>query len=703
MIKNILQFFFLNLIVFSFSLFTFISIPLTPCILYAQQPSITSDGTLNTIIDKKRANYEISGGKMVGPNQFHSFSSFNILEGESASFKGPATIQNIVGRVTGCSSSFINGPLRCDIDGANLYLLNPHGILFGFNAQLDLRGAFHASTADYLRLGENGFFFAAISENSILSMNSPSAFGFLEENPKSIEIDGSRLRVREHHTLSVVGGDINVRGGGRLDAPGGKLNIASAASSGEFVMENDGLMADDMGKFGSITLTDATQIDASGEGGGTVSIRGGKLVIDKTCIKAVTRGSVDGIGIAIDMAESVVMNNGSVSTETIGRGNAGNIKVRTGNLYLEGGSGINSDSDNGASGNGGNIFVRTSESLTMREKSAIGASTLTKSTGNAGDIAIQTPKFDISGRSYIDNSSYGTGQGGDVDIEAEDSITITDGWLISQTAVSGPAGHIHISANGLTMTEAAEITSECSGNGDAGIITVKSSHLNIKSKSAIKSESNGSGNGGDIFIKDAMNVCIEDAWVTAKSFEDGDAGNIHISSAEHIRLDNGHILTKADKSDGGNITLTNGYMTALFESEISASVGGGPETEGGNISIDPRFVILDDSKILAQASLGRGGRIDIITDVFLADSNSRVDASSDEGGIDGSVDIRAAYKYLSKNPAPMAEDFRNAVDLLKEPCLARIHRGRYNSLYVSGREALAIEPGGLMPSPVFER
>ena len=700
MFGNIIHFFFLNFILLSSSLSIFLSAASMPSVLYARQPSITSDGTLGTIISTNRANYEINGGTTLGPNQFHSFGSFNILEGESASFRGPETIQNIVGRVTGGSSSFINGPLRCDIHGANVYLLNPSGIVFGLNAQLDLSGAFHASTADYLRLGETGYFFAAISENSNLSIDSPSAFGFLNENPKSVEIDGSWLNVREHHTLSVVGGDINVRGG-RLDTPGGQLNLASAASSGEFVLENDGLRPDDIEYFGSVKLTDATEIDATGEGGGTVSIRGGKLVINKTFIKADTQGRVDGNGITIETADSVSMTAGIISTVTEGSGDAGDIIVTTGKLTLEDASGITSDS--AVSGKGGDIVIRASNSLSMREKSGIGASAYTESSGDAGDITIQTPNLGISGRSYIDNSSYGTGEGGDVTIEAQDSITITDGWLISQTEVSGPAGNISISTHRLNMTDAAEIYSPCSGKGDAGKITVKADHLNIKSKSTINSESFGSGNGGDIFIEDAVDFYVEGASVTAESFENGNAGNIHISSRENIRLDDGRILTRANKSDGGNITLNNEYMTALFESEISASVGGGPETEGGNVNIDPKFVILDNSKILAKASLGRGGRIDIITDVFLANSNSQIDASSDEGGIDGSVDIRAANKYLSKNPAPMAEDFRSVVDLLKEPCLARVYEGRYNSLYVSGRDALAVEPGGLMPSPVFDR
>jgi filamentous hemagglutinin family protein len=116
------------------------------------QPAITSDGTMNTTVNFGGGNYIISDGTIKGSNQFHSFGRFNVPTGESATFTGPNAIENIIGRVTGGELSDIDGTIASTIDGSNLYLLNPSGIMFGPNARLEVKGSFHASTADFIRL-----------------------------------------------------------------------------------------------------------------------------------------------------------------------------------------------------------------------------------------------------------------------------------------------------------------------------------------------------------------------------------------------------------------------------------------------------------------------------------------------------------------------------------------------------------------------
>src|SRR5215813_6306433 len=154
-----------------------------------------------------------SVGQIRGPNLFHSFGQFNLSQGESATFTGSNTIANIIGRVTGGSPSSIDGTIRSQIPGANLYLLNPRGVMFGPNASLDVSGSFHVSTADYLRLVDGARFFARLSDTSTLSVAPPVAFGFLGPTPAAITIQGSSLKVSEGQTLSVIGGDVQIVGG----------------------------------------------------------------------------------------------------------------------------------------------------------------------------------------------------------------------------------------------------------------------------------------------------------------------------------------------------------------------------------------------------------------------------------------------------------------------------------------------------------
>ncbi|MGA8053074.1 MAG: filamentous hemagglutinin N-terminal domain-containing protein, partial [Burkholderiales bacterium] len=156
-------------------------------------------------------------GRRFGGNLFHSFGDFNINTGERATFTGPSTISNVISRVTGGQVSSINGVLASTIAGADLYIINPAGILFGPNATLDVSGSFHVSSADYLRLGEGGRFDAKEPANSILTSAAPSAFGFLSATPAPISVDRSTLEVPAGKTLSLVGGDIAIRGRDLID------------------------------------------------------------------------------------------------------------------------------------------------------------------------------------------------------------------------------------------------------------------------------------------------------------------------------------------------------------------------------------------------------------------------------------------------------------------------------------------------------
>jgi len=118
--------------------------------------AISPDGTLGTTVTQAGKVFDIDGGTIKGSNQFHSFDRFSVGTGDTASFNGPNSIANILGRVTGLQSglqqSIIDGTLQSTITGANLYLLNPAGVLFGPNASLNVSGSFHVSTADFIRM-----------------------------------------------------------------------------------------------------------------------------------------------------------------------------------------------------------------------------------------------------------------------------------------------------------------------------------------------------------------------------------------------------------------------------------------------------------------------------------------------------------------------------------------------------------------------
>src|SRR5262245_34013142 len=172
-------------------------LPLLSTLPTLSQAQITLDGSLGRAGALTGPNYSIPAdvGQLRGPNLFHSFGQFNVRSGESATFSGPDTVANILGRVTGGTTSTIDGLLRSQIPGASLYLINPSGVVFGPNASLDVSGSFHVSTADYLRFADGARFSARLSDTSTLTVAPPVAFGFLGSTPAPIALLGSALEV----------------------------------------------------------------------------------------------------------------------------------------------------------------------------------------------------------------------------------------------------------------------------------------------------------------------------------------------------------------------------------------------------------------------------------------------------------------------------------------------------------------------------
>ena len=190
----------------------FCSCLLCTLLLPASHAQMTLDGSLGPRGALPGPHYVIPAevGQLRGGNLFHSFGQFNIQRSESATFTGPASVDNIFSRVTGGNPSVINGLLQTNIPGANLYLLNPSGVLFGPKAQLNVSGSFHVSTANVIRFSDGATFSANLADKSTLTVSPPVAFGFLDSHPAGIVIQGSQLSVQQGKTFSVTGGDITM-------------------------------------------------------------------------------------------------------------------------------------------------------------------------------------------------------------------------------------------------------------------------------------------------------------------------------------------------------------------------------------------------------------------------------------------------------------------------------------------------------------
>ena len=201
----------------------------------AHAQHITVDGSLSPAQTLVGPNYAIGAnlGKQVGGNLFHSFGLFGLATGESANFTGPAAVSNIIGRITGGMQSSIDGKVRSSIVGANLYLINPAGFVFGPNATINVSGSFHAATADYLKLSDGAKFQATNPSGSTLTAAAPAAFGFLNAAPPSITVNGSQLSGPTGTTFGLVGGPVTIASGAVIAVPAGTIHVTGVASTGE--------------------------------------------------------------------------------------------------------------------------------------------------------------------------------------------------------------------------------------------------------------------------------------------------------------------------------------------------------------------------------------------------------------------------------------------------------------------------------------
>ena len=276
-----------------------LGLALAHCALVTEcSAQITLDGSLGPQQALAGPNFVIDStvGQIRGTNLFHSFGRFNVQQGQSATFTNslPNSIANILSRVTGGERSFIDGTLRSSIAGANLYLLNPSGVMFGPNAVLDVSGSFHVSTADYLRFEDGARFFANLHQASVVTVAQPAAFGFLGPNAAPLSVQGSFLQVPVGQTLSVVGGDVTITGS-TLFAPGGQVQIAGVGSPGEVIAVGPAASADlrldGFSQLGNVTISQST-LSTNGlvfttNPAGSIMIRGGQIVVESSAVNAI--------------------------------------------------------------------------------------------------------------------------------------------------------------------------------------------------------------------------------------------------------------------------------------------------------------------------------------------------------------------------------------------------------------------------------
>jgi filamentous hemagglutinin family protein len=488
------------------------AVTLSPVVAGAQH--ITVDGSLSRTQTLIGPNYTIGAnlGRQLGGNLFQSFGQFGLSNGETATFSGPATVSNIISRVTGGAPSSINGAVQSTISGANLYMVNPAGIVFGPNGTVNVSGSFHAATADYIRMSDGTRFQATNPGGSTLSAAAPAAFGFLNARPATITMNGATLGVPSGQTLGLAGGTISI-GGGTLTAPNGAIRVTSVAGPGEIPVA-PGNAATVTG-HGTITIADQSTLDVSSPGGqgggGSVFLRGGTITIDNSTLNADNFGAGPGGKIALRADGGVTLSGGTdIHADTFASGAAASIAVNTASLTIN--QALLESSSFGA-GPGGNVTVNIAGNFTIDggislSTSGIETQTTLLSTGTPGNIAVTANALSVLNNATISSISSGTKGSGSVTVAAG-TVDLDNGAKIAgDTLGSGLGGTVNVSANTLTMSNAAQISSVATGTGNAGNVVVTAGSASINSVAEIQASTTGPGNAGTVNVAVSGNLTI---------------------------------------------------------------------------------------------------------------------------------------------------------------------------------------------------
>jgi filamentous hemagglutinin family protein len=515
----------------------------------------------------------------------------------------------------------------------------------------------------------------------------------LEANSILVKDLGTGTTLVETTTLgNGSAGKISLRTGENLEIAGGTIDSFAVFGSGH---------AGDIelrSTQGNILMTNHTFVSSqaspfsTGNSGAIVmGAPGGDILLaDMTQISNAARGTGALGGIEIDANNLTLLNSG-ISGDNLTTNPAGNITVTLSGTLNVGGTGFNS-------------FIQT----------------ISRGPAPAADLDVMAKGIVITDGARLSTETFSSGPGGHLNIST-DNLQLTNGGQVRSGSTilppdpggpppdipSGRGGTITIQglaspAESVLIDGAGSgIFTDTQGTGAGGNIFVNANSVTLQSGGTLSAKTSGTdatATGGTITVNATNQVTMTGrASITASSTGPGNAGNISINVGQQFEIRDSSVKTEAAQASGGNIDIQAVDSVRLVNSSISTSVLGGSGS-GGNITIDPNIVVLQNSQVIAQAVQGAGGNITITTPLFLADSTSLVSASS-QFGLNGTVTIQSPTSNLSESLGPLASKPNQAQSLLTQRCAA-LANGQASSFVVAGREQLPADPGSWLTSPL---
>ena len=689
------------------------------------QAQVVEDNTLSTeVTTENDLDFQVDGGEQRGGNLFHSFNELSVPNDGSVLFNNGTTIKNIIGRVTGSSPSLINGLIQNN-GAANLFLLNPNGIIFGENAALDIGGSFVGTTAESL-LFEEGQFSTENNSSSLLTVKVPLGLQFGSDSGEIINRANNQisnplnrsqtinigLATALERTIALLGNGITFDGGAAT-SPGGNLELGSVAGNSFVRIEaiSAGWSVNyDAARLQDIQLDNLASVDASGVGGGRINLTGRNIqILNGSSITSNTLGDLNGKNINIRASESLEIvgsdrtgtkvdpllamveiflpSASQISSSTVGAGNAGDVKITAKNIQLVDGGAIELQTFPSSTGNGGNLAIAVGDSIRLN-----GSRPLLEVGENAANIILPTVgldrAIDLNRASEISTASVSSGNGGNITLTGR-SLALDDGAVIGVSPFgSGDGGDLD-----LNFTDSIEIAGAASRTGsfgssitantfveaNAGNVAIETGQLKIRDGGAIVSTAEGLGNAGNIEI-DAASVEISGflrsnqspSLISTRTINAGDGGNIILNTGNLSISDRARITVRGEGSGiPGNLAIE----AREIELNNSARIGAATEFKaGGNIrlNIADNLTLRNNSTISAQAfNNANGGNLSIAADFIIAFPQENNDILANAVfGSGGNVAIDAEGVFGIEEGSSQPPNLTNEIDASSEFGLA---------------------------------
>lgn len=576
-----------------------------------------ADTTLGTQVTGTNNNFNITGGVTKGQTTFHSFTDFSVPTNGQANFTNPANNRDIITRVTGNSFSDINGIVNTN--GANFFLINPNGITFGTGARLNVGKAFVGTTANGINLVDGNGRTLTFGTNQsgdapLLSVAPNVLFNVASLNigtgSGSINNFGTLQTTNDSQYIGFIGGNVNVNGG-KIIAPGGRVDIGGLNTDGVVSVNSDGLVFNSTIPVRSdVTITNGSSVSVranqtlnpvdptffpnAASAGSSININANRIEVSKSGERFKSTNKDGQINQALGGLDAGLEVNSGTKTGTIG-----NISLNaTGDILIQRAALFNlvRSGAQGSQNPGGGITI-VGNNITITDSSEISTDLSQNAVGRGGDIDIKalgnfslvepTPTDVTKLKDYADSviaaSTYGRGNSGKVKIAVGGNAVVSDNNAIASTVEEtgiGDSSGIQIDAGSLQVLNGSQILTQAapSPTGQQG----KAGNIDITTT-------------GDITIFGSKDPTTLTALanrdnplsvVASSSYRTGNAGKVTLTTPGKLSVANrGAILSQIRENGNGTsggINLSAGELVLTNLSQISSSLGTYNQTSTAN-------------------------------------------------------------------------------------------------------------------------